>query len=165
MRKRNEGCHEAQRRVCITFSFLALMGLSAMTKAPAAAVSGRHSHLPQAIAGPCVTPDINLSVFVDSLVAGNDSVWMVQRQSFQLPAVPVSSVVVVTDTTICHRAAVATGLARTTPDSTAVPSVEVLRVGSTRYVVRATGFHVGEFGVEFTFDTAFTVPPLASWAF
>lgn len=87
-----------------------------------------------------------------------------QRRWLRLPALPPSLVSVVTDSVICHRARVAAGLSRKSPDSTAVTGVSVLRVGATRYVGTDTGSFTGEFQMHLTFDSAFTVPPLAVWA-
>jgi len=86
-----------------------------------------------------------------------------QRQQLQLPAGPVSMVSAVTDSATCHRAAIAAGLARKTPDSTSVPAVSVVRVGPTRYVVTDAFHHFGEYNLSYTFDSAFTLPPLAEW--
>jgi len=55
------------------------------------------------------------------------------------------------------------GLARAVPDSTAIAAVYLVRVGPTRYVVTDTGSYVGEFQIHITFDSAFSLPPLAIW--
>lgn len=52
---------------------------------------------------------------------------------------------------------------RIVPDSTAVATVYVLRVGPTRYVVTDTSSYVGEFQMHLTFDSAFSLPPVAKW--
>jgi len=83
----------------------------------------------------------------------------------KLSAGPISSVSAVTDSAICHRAAVASGLARITPDSFAVKEVSVIRVGNTRYVVTPIGDMVGEWQTCITFDSAFSLPPLSIWVY
>lgn len=114
--------------------------------------------------GGCAMPDSELIEYVDTIVAGNDSLMSIkQRQWSHLPHLPASSVSVVMDSVVCHRAAVAAGLSRKIPDSMAVTGVSVLRVGPTRYVVTDTGSYAGEFRTHLTFDSAFTVPPLAVW--
>jgi hypothetical protein len=102
--------------------------------------------------------------YVDTMVAGNDSVMSILgRQVTHLPQLPVESVTVITDAVICHRARVATGLSRIHPDSTIVQGVSVIRVGAMHYVVTDTGDYTGEFQTHLTFDSAFTIPPLAVW--
>jgi hypothetical protein len=114
----------------------------------------------------CDTPSAYVIALLDTAVVSSDSVFGVgMREQLQLPAGPVSSVTAVTDSIICHRAAVASGLARKTPDSMAVASVAVVRVGSTRYVVFDTTSTAGEFNTGLTFDTTFTVPPLTIWTY
>lgn len=109
----------------------------------------------------CTAPDPFILVVVDSIVITGDTTG---RRVAQLPAGPISLVSAVTDSVICHRAAIASGLAQTKPDSLAVKAVSVIRVGPTRYVVNPIGYMVGEFGTHLTFDSAFTLPPLSVWA-
>lgn len=102
--------------------------------------------------------------YVDTMVAGNDSLMsIVGRQVSHLPQLPMDSVSAVMDSVICHRARVAAGLSRIHPDSTIVQGVSVIRVGVLHYVVTDTGDYTGEFQTHLTFDSAFTVPPLAVW--
>jgi hypothetical protein len=147
-----------QKRLVRAAYFTALVGLLATTAyrpAPRAAL---------APSAQCATPDAELVAYVDTMVAGNDSLMSVaQRQSFNLPSLPYGSVSVVTDSATCERARIAAGLSRIRPDSNAVSGVSVLRVGPTRYVVTDTGSYIGEFQVHLTFDSALTVPPLAVW--
>ena len=101
---------------------------------------------------------------LDTAVASSDSDFGIGvRNQLHLPAGPVSSVTAITDSTICHRAAVAAGLSRDTPDSLAVTTVSVVRVGTTRYVVTDLQHQIGEFNLSYVFDSAFTVPPLVKW--
>jgi len=155
-------------------AFLRVIALAVMIVVFAAANSdGRSNHL-NGISAPeyaftssaCNTPDAYEIAFLDTAVVSSDSVLGIgTREQLQLPAGPVSSVTVVTDPIICHRAAVASGLARKTPDSMAVASVAVVRVGATRYVVFDTTSQAGEYHIGLTFDTMFTVPPLTIWAY
>lgn len=102
--------------------------------------------------------------YLDTAVAGSDSDFGIGvRNHLKLPAGPASIVTAVTDSTICHRAAVAAGLSRDTPDSLAVTTVSVVRVGHTRYVVTDLEHHIGEFELSYVFDSAFSLPPLAKW--
>jgi hypothetical protein len=115
---------------------------------------------------PCDTPGAYEIAMLDTAVVSSDSVFGIgMREQLQLPAGPISSVIAVTDTIICHRAAVASGLARIRPDSMAVASVAVVRVGATRYVVFDTTSRAGEWHTGLTFDTTFTVPALTIWTY
>jgi len=112
-------------------------------------------------AGGCTTDPYILDA-IDSIVTNRDTTGMLRVA--KILAGPVSSVSVVTDPVICHRAAIASGLSRDTPDSLVITDVSVIRVGPTRYVVTPVGETVGEFDIHITFDSAFTLPPLAVWA-
>lgn len=117
-----------------------------------------------AVVTSCISPDPSMIDFLDSLVVSSDSdIGIGQRQRLQLPAGPICSVSAVTESATCHRAAIAAGLSRKSPDSTSVPAVSVVRVGPTRYVVTDTLHHIGEYDLSYTFDSAFTLPPLARW--
>jgi len=113
----------------------------------------------------CVRPDSLLIQGVDTVVSSSDSVSGVGMRSVaNLPLLPLDSVTVVMDEATCHRALVASGLASPTGDSAAFSSASVLRVGATRYVVFPTGSHSGEWTTVLTFDTTFSIPPLAVWS-
>ncbi len=113
----------------------------------------------------CSVPDSLIIERVGTLVSSSDSVDGVAMRSIaNLPLLPADSVSLITDEATCHRALVASGLASPAADSDAFSSVTVLRVGSTRYVVFPTGSHSGEWITALTFDTAFSVPPLAAWS-
>jgi hypothetical protein len=107
----------------------------------------------------CGTPSDWIIDYLDSVVVSGDSVFgILPRARLHLPVAPISSVSVVTDSTICHRGAVAAGLSRSTPDSLAFTRVSVIKVGATRYIV-ITSAYAGEWRIGMTFDSAFTVPP------
>lgn len=109
----------------------------------------------------CVAPTNSLKSYFDTVVVSSDSDFGIGlRNQLNLPAGPVSSVSAVTDSATCHHAAVAAGLSRDIPDSLAVTSVSVLRVGTSRYVVIDLQHQMGEFYIGYVFDSLFTVPPL-----
>jgi hypothetical protein len=113
----------------------------------------------------CVTPDADFVDFVDTTISSADSITGISARVAQnLPATPLSSITVVTDSNVCRRAAVASGLSQIVPDSLAYSDVSVLRVGPTRYVVTPIRPNVGEFQIHLTFDTLFSQPPLSVWA-
>ena len=135
-------------------------GLTTPMQYHSASAEGR----PQDSAECVVPPDSLLIEFVDTTVISTDSLRGVgSRANTQLPQVPKESVSVVTNEATCHRARIAMGLARAVPDSTAIAAVYLVRVGPTRYVVTDTGSYVGEFQIHITFDSAFSLPPLAIW--
>jgi hypothetical protein len=137
---------------------------SAMVWPPSAASHRSRVLMRSAVLTPCVTPSVNMTDYLDTVVVSTDiDIGVGQRQTLQLPAGPLSMVSAVTDSATCHRAAIAAGLALKKPDSTAVPSVSVVRVGPTRYVVTDAFHHFGEYNLSYTFDSAFTLPPLAEW--
>jgi hypothetical protein len=146
------------------FVFATICLASAMVWSPKAASHRSRVMLRSAVLTSCVTPTVNLMDYLDTVVVSTDiDIGVGQRQTLQLPAEPLSMVSAVTDSATCHRAAIAAGLARKTPDSTSVPAVSVVRVGSTRYVVTDEFHHFGEYNLSYTFDSAFTLPPLAEW--
>jgi hypothetical protein len=142
-------------RLAALAALVGLLAAAAYRPAPQAAV---------APSGQCATPSAFFVAYVDTMVAGNDSLLSVaQRQSFNLPSLPYGPVSVVTDSLTCERARIAADLSRIEPDSNAVSGVSVLRVGPSRYVVTDTGASFGEFRAHITFDSALTVSPLAVW--
>jgi hypothetical protein len=113
----------------------------------------------------CVEPGSLFIEDVQTVVSSSDSISGIAMRSIaHLPALPVDSVSAVMDEATCHRALVASGLASPAADSAAFSSVSVVRVGATRYVVSPTGSHSGEWTTRLTFDTTFSVPPLAVWS-
>ena len=125
------------------------------------------AHLLLADSAECAAPDSMLIQDVDTMVTGTDSLYGINgRLMSKLPMIPTESVTVILDSTICHRARIAAGMAATVPDSNMVASVSVLKVGATRYVVSPIGTvgQVGEWHTHLTFDSTFSLPPLAAWA-
>jgi len=144
--------------------FVAICIAIATASMPKAASDRSRVLLRSAVLIPCVRPSVDMMDYLDTVVVSTDiDIGVGQRQTLQLPAGPLSMVSAVTDSATCHRAAIAAGLALKTPDSTAVPSVSVVRVGPTRYVVTDAFHHFGEYDLSYTFDSAFTLPPLAEW--
>jgi hypothetical protein len=164
MRTVGRWLRKASWRVSAILTAMAVVAAFAAAGVPATSANSSPVLFRVAATGGCATPSDELIEYVDSLVAGSDSILSIeQRQWANLPPFPAESVTVVTDSAICHRALVATGLSRIVPDSTVVRGVSILRVGPTRYVVTDTGSYTGEFQMHLTFDSAFTVPPLAVW--
>jgi hypothetical protein len=146
------------------FLGMTLCVASATAAAPVKSVVRFRALGESAVSTSCITPDSSMIEYLDAVVTSSDSDFGIgARSNLDLPAGPASTVSAVTDSAICHRAAIAAGLSRKTPDSTSVPAVSVVRVGTMRYVVTDTLHHVGEFELSYTFDSAFTVPPLAKW--
>jgi hypothetical protein len=74
----------------------------------------------------CVSPDADFVEFIDTTITGTDSITGISmRATANLPAGPASSAVVVTDSTVCHRASIASGLSQTVPDLLAFSTVSV----------------------------------------
>jgi len=138
--------------------------LSALSICLGSAVASAPGKIKAAAVEGCVPPTFGMISYLDTAVASSDSDFGIGvRNQFHLPAGPVSSVTAVTDSALCHRAAVAAGLSRDIPDSFAVTIVSVVRVGTTRYVVTDLQHHIGEFQISYVFDSAFTVPPLVKF--
>lgn len=157
MRRVRGGPRSALRRVSGTVVMIACLVVVnvGVPGAPDVRAASLHTLFPPS---GCSTPTDELIRTIDSMIT---RVYSAERDTFNLPAGPVSSVGVITDSIICKRAARAAGLSRLTPDSLADPFVAVLRVGSTRYVVTDNAVYAGEFQIHLVFDTAFTIPPLA----
>lgn len=134
--------------------------LASLTAISICIASGLGSARAHGAIRPCVTPSPYQMEYLDTVVVSSDSDFgIAPRHQLNLPAGPVSMVSAVTDTTICRRAALAAAFA----DSTSIDSVSVVRVGATRYIVTDESHRIGEFRPSFTFDSAFTLPPLAKW--
>lgn len=90
--------------------------------------------------------------WVDTTTDKGHITW---RQSIGLSAIPVSQIVLVSDTTVCRRAVTAYNsilAGDLLPPSSAV---NVLKYGSTRYVISDPSHRVGEWISEPVVDTAF----------
>lgn len=159
------GSHNPRLRRVLVFALvctIAVFGVVGTPDQSAGRVVGAPMHAGLAN---CVSPDADFVEFIDTTITSTDSITGIStRATENLPAGPASSVIVVTDSTVCHRAAVASGLSQIVPDSLAFSNVSVLRVGATRYVVTPIRPNVGEFQIHLTFDTLFTQPPLSVWA-
>jgi hypothetical protein len=96
----------------------------------------------------------NLQEFLIQLDTSTDSVDMHQRVVFGLPVVPVSNIVIQTDSTVCDQAATAyySHLTSPPPDR----AVAVIRMGSV-YIVGDPRVKVGEFTDYAVFDSTFTI--------
>jgi hypothetical protein len=105
----------------------------------------------------CLTSDGSTLFLIKQIVSSTDTALGVDpRQYDSLPNLPADSVTILTDTTLCRRAAVALGRNLRVPDTTTLRTVSVIRAGATRYVVTDTTMHTGEWGVHFVFDSTLT---------
>lgn len=103
---------------------------------------------------PVDTFSTGLRDYLVQLDTSADSVDVDQRIGFGLPAVPVSSIAIQTDSLTCERAATAYYSRLASPPSNR--AVAVVRMGSV-YVVGDPRVTVGEFTGYAVFDTTFTV--------
>lgn len=91
--------------------------------------------------------------FVVGVDTGTDSESVALRQAWNIPAVQPSEIVFISDSATCTSAARAHAV-QVQGDTLNPPSVWVLRVGSTRYIV-FNGSRAGEYLLYFVFDAAF----------
>lgn len=83
------------------------------------------------------------------------------RQKLGLSAVPSAQVVIVSDTTTCRRALNAYNTALL-PDTLYSSQVDVIKYGTTRFIVADSARIDGEWTPHIVFDTAFTVITLTA---
>jgi hypothetical protein len=88
------------------------------------------------------------------IVTGTDSEAALDRNALQLPAVAASKVSVVTTASVCNKAGAAYHTAVTSPGTPAVSrTLVVIKVSSSRYVVKDPNQRVGEFRSKIVFDS------------
>jgi len=90
--------------------------------------------------------------FVDS---ATDKLQIAWRQSIGLSSIPVSQIILVNDTTVCRRAVTAYNSILADDRLPASSSVNVIRYGSTRYIIGDPAHIVGEWKHETIVDTSF----------
>ena len=107
---------------------------------------------------PCLSPsDFSTRMlaqyqFVDSATDQGQITW---RQSLGLPSIPVSQITLVNDTTVCRRAVIAFNSILADDRLPPSASVNVIRYGSTRYIIGDPAHVVGEWRHEPIVDTIF----------
>lgn len=125
-------------------------------------VADAHQHAvmtEERAASGCHTSDVGTTTLVRNftyIVTGTDSITGAARTKFNLPQVPANSVIAVSTTSVCQRAALAYGRNLSPADTTTSRLVYVIRIGTTRYVVGDPNVTAGEFMMQMVFDTAFT---------
>ena len=113
---------------------------------------------PQANSSPCLpasTGSANMLEDYQFADTTTDAGMIAWRQSIGLPAVPVSQVILVSDTIICRRAVNAFNTNLGTPRHVPAVEVDVVRYGSTRYIIRDPVYTEGSWHFELVVDTAF----------
>jgi len=90
--------------------------------------------------------------WVDTTTATLQIAW---RQSLGLPSISVSQLTLVNDTTVCRRAVTAYNSILSDDLLPASPSVNVIRYGSTRYIIGDPAHVIGEWKHETVVDTSF----------
>lgn len=159
------GSHNPRLRRVFVFALACAIAIVGVVGTPDSSTGGVVSQSTSGGFINCVSPDADFVEFIDTTITSTDSITGISmRATANLPFGPVSSVSAITDPTVCHQAAVASGLSQDVPDSLAFSNVSVLRVGATRYVVTPIRPNVGEFQIHLTFDTLFTQPPVSIWA-
>ena len=97
--------------------------------------------------------------FVDTTTDQSQITW---RQAVGLPTVAVAQVTLVTDTTLCRRGVTAYNSILAGDSLPASSAVNLLRYGSTRYVIGDPAHVVGEWVHEAVVDTSFTKVKIAA---
>lgn len=96
---------------------------------------------------------LDMYQFADTTTDVSMKIW---RQSVGLSVVPVSQIMLVSDTTVCRRAVTAYN-ARLTADSLPQSTtVNVIGYGATRYIIGDPTHIVGEWRHELVVDSAFS---------
>ncbi|HEV2642593.1 MAG TPA: hypothetical protein VGT98_07800 [Candidatus Elarobacter sp.] len=114
-------------------------------------------------AGPCAPTGTEVAGYLLSdyrwMMQGDEEARVSARTRTKVPKVDSASVAFVTDTTVCRAAAVA--YTAVVGDSSSSRVVHVLQIGN-RYVVHDPFTWAGQGAApRMTFDSTFTVPPLA----
>jgi hypothetical protein len=91
--------------------------------------------------------------FADTTTDSGMQTW---RLSIGLSVVPVSQIVAVSDTTVCRRALTAYNTLLVEDSLPASVAVDVVKYGTTRYIIADPAHLVGEWAHELVVDTAFT---------
>jgi hypothetical protein len=95
-----------------------------------------------------------LREYLVQLDTSSDSSDIDQRVGFQLPSVPISSIVIQTDSISCSRAATAYYARLTSPPANR--AVALIRMGSV-FIVVDPRVKIGEFTGHAVFDSTFTI--------
>ena len=90
--------------------------------------------------------------FADTTTDVGMTIW---RQGIGLPVVPVSQITIVTDAAVCRRGLLAYNAIVTRGSLHAATTVNVLRYGSTRYIVSDPSQTAGEWFHEAVVDRLF----------
>jgi hypothetical protein len=95
-----------------------------------------------------------LSVYqwTDTTTDAGNIAW---RQSLGLPSIAVAQITLVSDTATCRRGVIAYNSILTADKLSASTAVNLIRYGSTRYVISNPNHVVGEWVHEAVVDTAF----------
>ncbi len=139
---------------------LRLLGLILAATTAVSAVS-----VPSAAAGTAVVATVgcyqsadaeeSVTHFLTSLLSGSGATTSALRSNAGFVGLTPSDVQIVTDSTLCHRAAVASNERVAVDFRDSLTSVIVAKVGNNRYVVDG-GSTFGEFAELAVFDTSFT---------
>jgi hypothetical protein len=97
--------------------------------------------------------------FVDTTTDQSQITW---RQAVGLPTVAVPQITLVTDTSLCRRGVTAFNSILAGDSLPASSAVNLLRYGSTRYVIGDPAHVVGEWAHEAVVDTSFTKVKIAA---
>jgi hypothetical protein len=106
---------------------------------------------------PCLPPSaasanmLDTYQWADTTTDDGISAW---RRSNGLPSISVSQISMVSDTTICRRAVVAFNTILK-DKHTLTPSVNLIKYGTTRYIIGDPSYTVGEWTYEVVADTSF----------
>jgi hypothetical protein len=90
--------------------------------------------------------------FADTTTDVSLTIW---RQSLGLPFVPVSQISIVSDTTVCRRGLNAYNAIVTRGSLHAATTANVVRYGSTRYIIGDPSQRIGEWMYEAVVDGSF----------
>lgn len=124
----------------------------------AALIAGWNNTRSSVVTSPCLPPtDASAGMlvryqFVDTTT---DKLQITWRQSLGLPAIAVSQITLVNDTTVCRRAVTAYNSILMDDRLAASTSVNLIRYGSTRYIIGDPMHIVGEWKHETVVDTSF----------
>jgi hypothetical protein len=141
----------------LTYFVVAIALVAQPTAASCAGYRQAARGLPEVLMMPaCLATDDFANEYRDYVLevdTGTDVESVRLREGWNIPAVQPSEIAFVSDSATCAAAAVAHAV-KVQEDTVNPPSVWVLRVGTTRYIV-FNGHRAGEFLVYFVFDTAF----------
>lgn len=151
--------HTPRRRTAIGL----LLGVCAVALATSLTLLGRPAVVSAQLLSPvglCLNDagTAELKQYVTTLVTATDPATASRREAIGLFPGSAADVTVETDTTLCRRAAVASRAILAPADTFALLPVDVIRAGTSRYVVRdGSGYNPSsEWLTHIVFDTSFT---------